>query len=335
MLPVVDLRMWWRRLLDPQLPGMADHAPRAKLWVMLLGAAGIAGLTLLRYNGLWKHESFAGLYMLLGSLWVAAAITLGHGTAWLRQMSRQSWLVLAVGFAALLGFWHLGRMDAWGRWWAPHLPADWPMQNVIPFAYFSASGLLFRLAVPALAAQRLGISAANLGWKIRPPADPQASATTASVWPIYLALYLIVLPTVWIAAGTEGFQAKYPMARLLIGGDKGLDLYEFLLYQLAYALVFVSGECFWRGWLTFGVVRDLGSYAIIFMLVPYVVAHFGKPLPETLGAIAAGSALGWLALQHRSVWLGVALHYGVALTMDLSALYKGGLWFRQFDRWLG
>jgi hypothetical protein len=54
-----------------------------------------------------------------------------------------------------------------------------------------------------------------------------------------------------------------------------------------------------------------------------------------LGAIAAGSALGWLALQHRSVWLGVALHYGVALTMDLSALYKGGLWFRQLDRWLG
>jgi hypothetical protein len=72
MLPVVDLRLWWRRLLDPKLPGMADHAPRAKLWVMLLAVSGLAGLTLLRYNGLWRHESWAGLYMLLGTLWVAA-----------------------------------------------------------------------------------------------------------------------------------------------------------------------------------------------------------------------------------------------------------------------
>jgi hypothetical protein len=35
--------------------------------------------------------------------------------------------------------------------------------------------------------------------------------------------------------------------------------------------------------------------------------------------------LGTLALRHRSFWLGVAAHYGVALTMDLSAMVRQGI----------
>lgn len=69
----------------------------------------------------------------------------------------------------------------------------------------------------------------------------------------------------------------------------------------------------------------MGPHALLFALVPYVCGHFGKPLAEALGAIAAGSVLGWLALKHRSVWLGVALHYGVALTMDVLAIARAGL----------
>lgn len=321
------VRLWWRRLRDPQLPGMGEHAPVAKLWVALVACAGLAGLAVLRYRGLLQDDSWVWLYTLVGLGWMALVVCLGHGTGWLRALSGQTKAVYAVGLVALAGFWYLGRLDAWGRLWAPHVPSDWPMQAVLPFAYFSASGLLFRLVIPVLTARGLGLKARDLGWASGDKGE------TATVWPLYVLLYLIVLPTVWMAAGTESFQAKYPMARALIGPDKAIDVWQFLVYQFAYGLVFVSGEMFWRGWLTFGTVRDLGSYAILFMLVPYVVAHFGKPLPETLGAIAAGSALGWLALQHRSVWLGVALHYGVALTMDLSAIYKGGLWFAQTEQW--
>ena len=61
------------------------------------------------------------------------------------------------------------------------------------------------------------------------------------------------------------------------------------------------------------------------MLIPYVAAHFGKPMLETLGAILAGLFLGYLAWEHRSFWLGVALHWGVALMMDLFALYRRGV----------
>ena len=40
--------------------------------------------------------------------------------------------------------------------------------------------------------------------------------------------------------------------------------------------------------------------------------------------IAAGCALGFLALRHRSVWWGVALHYGIAVTMDLLSIANNG-----------
>ncbi len=61
------------------------------------------------------------------------------------------------------------------------------------------------------------------------------------------------------------------------------------------------------------------------MLIPYVLIHYGKPLPETLGAAAAGLTLGYLALRHRSFWLGVAVHWAVALAMDLSAMARRGI----------
>ena len=54
--------------------------------------------------------------------------------------------------------------------------------------------------------------------------------------------------------------------------------------------------------------------------------HFGKPLPETIGAIIAGIFLGTLALWTRSIWLGFLIHVSVALSMDITAMaYRGDL----------
>jgi membrane protease YdiL (CAAX protease family) len=48
--------------------------------------------------------------------------------------------------------------------------------------------------------------------------------------------------------------------------------------------------------------------------------HYGKPMPETFGAILAGLLLGTLAMRTRSIWGGVLIHIGVATTMDVMAL---------------
>jgi len=50
--------------------------------------------------------------------------------------------------------------------------------------------------------------------------------------------------------------------------------------------------------------------------------HFGKPLPETIGAIFAGIVLGSMSLKSNSIWLGVLLHFSVAISMDFFAVWN-------------
>ena len=40
--------------------------------------------------------------------------------------------------------------------------------------------------------------------------------------------------------------------------------------------------------------------SIVVMTVPYTMIHFGKPMPEAIGAIFAGLILGYMALRSRS-----------------------------------
>ena len=92
------------------------------------------------------------------------------------------------------------------------------------------------------------------------------------------------------------------------------------MWELLYAAQFLSLEFFFRGFLLHGLRRALGANAIFVMLVPYCMIHYGKPMPETIGAIGAGLILGTLAMRTRSIWGGVMIHVGVAVSMDMLAL---------------
>ena len=92
-------------------------------------------------------------------------------------------------------------------------------------------------------------------------------------------------------------------------------------WELLYALQFVGLELFFRGFLLHSLRRRFAAYAILVMTVPYCMIHFGKPMPETFGAIGAGVVLGFMSLKTRSIWMGAALHIAVAWTMDAAALY--------------
>ena len=132
---------------------------------------------------------------------------------------------------------------------------------------------------------------------------------------IYVGLYLIVFPFVLLVATQEQFLATYPFYKY-----SNQSLGHFLRWQVLYAAQFIALEFFFRGYMLKGLSHKFGYGAIFVMIVPYCMIHYPKPLPETLGAILAGIALGTLSMRTRSIWGGVFIHVGVALTMDWLAV---------------
>ncbi|MEM6991982.1 MAG: type II CAAX endopeptidase family protein [Myxococcota bacterium] len=141
-------------------------------------------------------------------------------------------------------------------------------------------------------------------------------------------LLAVVLPVIVAASYTTQFQQTYPRY-----SGAGRSMNHLALWFVAYGFQFLMLEFFFRGFLLFSLARHFGSSAIFITVVPYAMIHFGKPLAETFGSIAAGIALATLALRTRSIAGGVVIHCGAAFAMDLlglahsgrlSALFRGG-----------
>lgn len=141
---------------------------------------------------------------------------------------------------------------------------------------------------------------------------------------IYVAMLLIVAPFVVAASYSSAFQAKYPFYHL--GPNESLWPWM-VLWEIIYALQFFGLEVFYRGFMIHGLKERFGYGCIYMMMVPYMMIHFGKPLPECVGSIIAGFVLGTMSLKSGSIWGGVFLHVLVAWGMDfLSLFHKGQLW---------
>ena len=138
---------------------------------------------------------------------------------------------------------------------------------------------------------------------------------------IYVMGFSIVVIAVFIVSFDEAFQAKYPMY-----AHAGRSYSDLLEWEMMYAAQFFALEFFFRGYWIKTCERVMGGHAVTCMIVPYCMIHFGKPWPETIGAIAAGLLLGTLVLRYRSIWAGVVVHVSVAVSMDVLSLWqKGGL----------
>ncbi len=136
--------------------------------------------------------------------------------------------------------------------------------------------------------------------------------------PIYAALFLPVGLLVLVFAKSPEFLAQYPFYKDHMAWS------DLAVWELAYGLQFFALEFFFRGFMLRGLGAELGSMAVIVMVIPYCMIHFGKPLPECLGSIIAGTVLGVLAMDTRSIWGGVTIHVAVAWSMDLAALWHKG-----------
>ncbi len=140
---------------------------------------------------------------------------------------------------------------------------------------------------------------------------------------LYAVMLCVMVPLVLYFSSTKSFQARYPFYEVAPGESLFPD---FMIWECLYFLQFFSLEFFFRGFMVHGLKQRFGFYSVFIMTIPYCMIHFGKPMPETIAAIIAGIVLGVLSLKSRSVYLGVLIHYSVAITMDLCSLWHKGTW---------
>jgi len=141
---------------------------------------------------------------------------------------------------------------------------------------------------------------------------------------IYGIMFAVMVPLILLVSQDAHFQQTYPFYRLVPGEQLWP---RFWLWQVLYALQFVSLEFFFRGFLVHGTRHRFGIYSVFVMMVPYCMIHFQKPMPEACASIVAGIVLGFMSLKTRSIWLGAAIHITVAISMDFASLWRQGLLF--------
>jgi len=183
--------------------------------------------------------------------------------------------------------------------------------GMAPYAHWGLSSLVIRVLIPfAIILFYFKEPLSHYGWRWR---------GMLKHTPMYIGLYLLMVPLILWASSLGSFQQKYPFYKGAAAGGSTLGLYEFF-----YGVQFLGVEFFFRGFLTFALFRRFGYNALLIMAIPYVMVHFNKPLPETFGALGAALILGSLALRAGSCIPGVFLHWAVGITMDLLAISKQG-----------
>ena len=293
----------------------SHESERRAFWPLAASCAG----ALLLLN--WSWHAWArgipgslSLYVVLGSLVYFVLLRWSTGIAFF-DLSRDARFVVASTTVLLIVFLAFGRSNMYYGFWERFVPID-ARTPLLGFFYFASCSVLLRLVIPySLVRLELRHPPHDYGYVVR--------GGTRWRW-VYLGLFVLMVPLVVWASTRPDFQASYPQTRgVVVGGQASLGL--FVLYHAAYFMVFLSGESFWRGYMTFGLGRDLGMLALPWMVMLYSIGHYGKPLLEVNGSILAGYVLGYLALRHHSFFLGAVLHWSIALIMDLSVLWHRGI----------
>lgn len=135
----------------------------------------------------------------------------------------------------------------------------------------------------------------------------------------YGLLLLLMVPLIATAATQESFQTVYPKYRSVPIPERGPErILYILIYELSYALDFITIEVFFRGMLVIGFARIAGPSVVIPMACFYCSIHFGKPAAECVSSYFGGLALGILSLRTQSISGGLFIHIGIALLMEIA-----------------
>ncbi len=134
------------------------------------------------------------------------------------------------------------------------------------------------------------------------------------------ALFLLLyLPGFFAMVSDDRVAAYYKYAHVA----RSFDWHAWGAKRMVSLLTMTRTEFFYRGFLLFGLRKKLNMHtAIMVHLIPYGIAHLGKPELECYGSLLVGYFLGYLALRVRSVWYGVFLHWFFSSAFQLYFVAK-------------
>lgn len=188
-----------------------------------------------------------------------------------------------------------------------------PLYRLMVLLYWVAFCVIGYIVVPSIYLRATGRSIIDTGYL-------RFTGLTEHLG-LYGLLFALVLGPVIVVSFFPSFQVIYPFHP-----QADRSWFDLVVWEVAYLVQFIALEFLFRGVMLEGLRRWLGYGAVFVMTIPYCMLHFQKAWPESLGSIAAGIILGCLAMKYRSIWGGVLVHGGVAVSMDLlCVLHKGEL----------
>lgn len=143
-------------------------------------------------------------------------------------------------------------------------------------------------------------------------------------WQTYFIMLLLMFPLLLWASFQNSFIDQYPFFKYW-KYESAYDLNQiqlFCIYEFFYLLNFLNVELLFRGLLVVGMLKCMGNRAVLPMIVTYAFLHFGKPIPETISSALGGYILGIIAYRTENIFGGLFIHIGIALLMDLLAIWQ-------------
>ena len=212
-------------------------------------------------------------------------------------------MLLAVVLLWLV-YYH-GDPHTWPQSWLRVIGPDWPqwVEHWGRHCWFALNFVALFL-VPA--------AVIKLVWKER-LRDYGLGLGEPRVWGRYFLLFAaVMLPVVIWSSRMPSLREFYPIIRW--AGDSPSN---FAIAAAGWLVYFFAWEWFFRGFLLNLFARRYGAIAIVVQAVPFVLMHFPKPEVEAFASIIAGMALGYMAYRGKSFLGAWAIHWLVAISVDL------------------
>lgn len=147
---------------------------------------------------------------------------------------------------------------------------------------------------------------ANFGLRL-PENLPYALKTT------FLLLF-INIPIIYVLSAQKELQEFYSL--------RGLPFAYFFLQAIMFSgLYYFAEEFIFRGFLFFGLLRRVGLHSFWITSLIFAAFHFSKPLVEIFYALLLSFALCYTSYKTKSFLPAAAIHYVLALTLNVLVSY--------------